>query len=355
MPIPDPQNEEKTETNDRYKAGPNGSNGSQFPPFVDGPSIKRENIVLPQPIIEGLLSLTEKGELAGGSKSFKTWTLIDQGLSIANGAPWWGAETNKNHVVYLNLELSQPHFEMRLVEVAEARKISIPSTFHVIHLRGYKLHQIGNWASFLQYLNQELHRFPTPHMIADPIYKMLGGKSENSAGDINLMMDQLEDLVQQTQGSNFFGHHYTKGNQSEKEAIDRGSGSGVFQRDPDSLLTMTKHEKDHCYSAGAILRNHPPLKDFVLEWHYPIFTPRGDLDPGDLKKPRGRGPKYSVEQLVEILGDRYMKTSAFEKRARAEIGMTPSTFFVLLKKAEREGFIFKSVESEEWQKTFQSK
>jgi hypothetical protein len=212
------------------------------------------------------------------------------GLSVSNGAAWWGRQTFQTHVVYLNMELSKPYFEQRLVEVAETRNLSIPHTFHVIHLRGAKLHELMRWEAFLKYLESLLDRFPQPLVISDPIYKMLGGRSENSAGDINVMMDQLEDLIQRTQGANAFGHHFTKGNQSDKDAIDRASGSGVFQRDPDTLLAMTKHETDNCFTVESILRNHCPLADFVLEWHYPLFVPRRDLDPQDLKKPRGREP-----------------------------------------------------------------
>jgi hypothetical protein len=322
---------------------------SEFPPIHDGDTIKRENIVLPRQILSGLLSLTEKLELAGGSKSFKTWSLIDMGLSVAAGYAFWGHVTFQTHVVYLNMELSKPFFEARLCEVAEARQIAIPSIFHVIHLRGEKLHDPLRWGRFIGYLETMLHRIPSPLLITDPIYKILGGRSENSAGDINVIMDQLEDLVQRTKGANAFGHHFTKGNQANKESIDRASGSGVFQRDPDTLLSMTKHENENCYTVESIVRNHPPVEDFVLEWHYPLFVRRGDLDPQDLKKPKSREPKYTVDQLVDVLGNRSLKTNAFEKRARQETGMTASTFFALLKKASSTNKLTKSSTSEEWE------
>jgi hypothetical protein len=68
-----------------------------------------------------------------------------------------------------------------------------------------------------------------------------------------------------------------------------------------------------------------------------------------LKKPRGREPRYKPEDLVGILGNRFMVTNAFEKRARQEIGVTRSTFFVLLKKCEKAGLISKSTTTEEWE------
>lgn len=322
---------------------------SEFPPIIDGDSINGKIIQLPPQIIAGVVSLTEKLELAGGSKSFKTWSLIDMGLSVSSEIPWWGHQTFKHHVVYLNLELSGPFFEFRLQEVAKARQVDIPAEFHIIHLRGHKLSKPDRWKAFLKYLEGLLHRFPNPLLISDPIYKMLGGKNENSAGDINEMMDQLEDLVQLTQGANAFGHHFTKGNQSDKDAIDRASGSGVFQRDPDTLLTMTKHEHDECYSTNYIVRNHLPISDRVMEWHYPLFVPRTDLDPKDLK-PRGAPSKYTVNQLVDVLGTRSMLTKAFQMRASNEIGMTRSTFYLLLKKADISKLLVKNPITEEWSK-----
>ena len=320
---------------------------SEFPAVIDGDIINGKVVKLPPEIISGVISLSEKLELAGGSKSFKTWSLIDMGLSVASEIPWWGHRTFKHHVVYLNLELSAPFFEHRIQQVAKARNIIIPSTFHFIHLRGCKLSNSVKWEAFLKYLEGLLYRFPNPLLISDPIYKMLGGKNENSAGDINAMMDQLEDLVQRTQGANAFGHHFTKGNQADKEAIDRASGSGVFQRDPDTLVTMTKHEHDECYSTNYIVRNHEPITDRVMEWNYPLFVPRTDLDPHDLK-PRGAPSKYTVDQLVNVLGPRSMPTKAFQVRARNEIGITPSTFYVLLKKAEKTKALVKNPISEEW-------
>jgi Asp-tRNA(Asn)/Glu-tRNA(Gln) amidotransferase A subunit family amidase len=41
--------------------------------------------------------------------------------------------------------------------------------------------------------------------------------------------------------------------------MDRISGSGVFARDPDSVLIMTKHEQEDTYTVEATLRNLKPI------------------------------------------------------------------------------------------------
>lgn len=274
---------------------------------------------------------------------------MNLGLSVANGTPWWGFQTYQNHVVYLNLELPKPYFEKRLFEIADASKLIVPKFFHVIHLRGARLHVAARWEAFLKYLKTLLPRCPNPFLIADPIYKILGGRSENSAGDINSMMDQLEDLVQCTEGSNAFGHHQTKGNQSDKDAIDRSAGSNVFQRDPDTLLMMVKHQIDKAFTVTTYVRNHDPVSEFVVGWDFPLFTRRRELDPEDLKKSAGRTPKYSIDDLLKVLGSQSLKTNDFEKLVRREIGMTASTFFELLKKAHQTNRIHKNFVSQEWE------
>ena len=63
------------------------------------------------------------------------------------------------------------------------------------------------------------------------------------------MLNEIEALAVETGAAVAFGAHYSKGNQAGKEVIDRIGGSGVFARDPDSILNFTRHEEErllHC-------------------------------------------------------------------------------------------------------------
>ena len=44
------------------------------------------------------------------------------------------------------------------------------------------------------------------------------------------------------------------------------SGSGVFARDPDSLVVFTKHEEEGAFAGEMIVRNLPPVAPFVVRW-----------------------------------------------------------------------------------------
>ena len=99
----------------------------------------------------------------------------------------------------------------------------------------------------------------------------------------------IERLEERTGAAVLYAHHFTKGNAANKKAIDRMSGSGVFARDADTIITLTEHVEDGCYVLETTLRNFPPQPPFVIQWEFPIFVERPDLDPADLKLGNGRG------------------------------------------------------------------
>ena len=59
--------------------------------------------------------------LGGTSKSNKSWSLLDMGLSVATGQPWWGQRTTKGKVLYANFELHPWAAHFRLNAIAAAR------------------------------------------------------------------------------------------------------------------------------------------------------------------------------------------------------------------------------------------
>jgi hypothetical protein len=127
--------------------------------------------------------------------------------------------------------------------------------------------------------------------------------------------------------------------------MDRIGGSGVFARDPDTILTMTRHEKDGAFSVEPILRNHAPVKPFVIDWHFPLMKRDDDLDPSKLRQANaGRKPKYGVQDLVDQLAKskcgkqlgRIKTTTTFQKLVCEQTGMARSKFYELLKEGENQ-------------------
>ena len=159
-------------------------------------------------------------------------------------------------------------------------------------------------------------------IILDPCYKLLLGRDENKAGDIASLMDEFEVVAVENRRGSGFGAHYSKGNQAQKESIDRIGGSGVFARDPDSILNFTHHEQPDCFAVEMTLRNHPPQDPFVVKWEFPLFR-RFDSRPGQSQNARTPetepGERANGLNRQAALGDRNRQVSEqTEPRFRAE-------------------------------------
>jgi hypothetical protein len=186
-------------------------------------------------------------------------------------------------------------------------------------------------------------------VIVDPTYKMLGTADENSATDITGLLNSVENLAVTTGAAVVLAGHFAKGNPSAKETIDRVSGSGVFARDPDSLVTFTKHEEEGAFTVDLTLRNLPPVEPFVVRWEWPLFRCDEKLDPTRLKQAGGRPAKHTTETLLALLGRERLTTTEWKERAQGEKGISKSRFYELLSELEMAGKVLKSRTDRKWE------
>jgi hypothetical protein len=296
----------------------------------------------PPQIIEGVLYRGGKFSLAGGAKAFKTWGLSDQGFSVSNGLPWWDIPTHQTPVLYLDFELMRFDFQDRMSKIRAAKGQGDFKHIQRIGLRGKKLSGV-----LWDRLANIVKRDGIGYVILDPVYKLFAGKDENSAGDVSSVLYDFENLTQQTGAGIGYGLHFSKGNQASKERGERGSGSGVFIRDPDAALEMIKHTAgDDVLTVESTLRSFVQMPPFVVHWTFPLFKrDETGLDPADLKAPKtpgGRPTEYSVDQLVEALESKEMRPEELRRAVHNETGMSERQFYSLLAIAKKTGRIHKS-------------
>jgi hypothetical protein len=309
--------------------------------------IADEQIRMPREIISGVLHQGSKLILGGSSKSYKTWTLLDLAVSVAAGAPWLGFETLPSKVLYLNFEIATPFFRRRIADVSEAKKVTLNGSLDLWNLRGHA----ADYRFLLPKIRTRIVDEGHALLILDPTYKLLGAADENSARDIAALLNAIEALTVSSGAAIAMASHFAKGNASAKETIDRISGSGVFARDPDSLLIFTKHEEEGAFAVETVLRNLPPLPPFVVRWNCPLFERAGELNPEKLKQqPGGRPRKHTPESLLEVLGARRLTTTEWRKRASDTKGIAKTSFFDLLEDLQKAGRILKSTIDEKWEK-----
>jgi hypothetical protein len=252
-----------------------------------------KEIILPADVIKGVAHLGGKIVLGGGAKSFKTWQQLDVCVSVASGSEWLGFPTRRGRVLYLNFELPAAFCWKRIQDICRKKGVRPAADHvHVWNLRGYATDidtLMPVMLARIQEIEQKEIRYAL--IVLDPIYKVLGRmREENAAGDIATLLNELERLAVQSGAAVLFGAHYSKGNQAAKESIDRISGSGVFGRDPDTILNFTKHEQEDAYVVETILRNHPPIEPFTVRWQFPLMVLAPELDPTLFKEPGKRGP-----------------------------------------------------------------
>ncbi|MCE0484549.1 MAG: helicase RepA family protein [Methylacidiphilales bacterium] len=288
-------------------------------------------LVEPPILVAGLLHKGSTLLLGASSKSFKSWSLIDLALSVASGREWWNLSCTKGRVLYADFELTPFFWRKRAMEIAEARNLTLDN-IRVMNCRGYEA------CAALLAIEREAQSQPFDLILLDPLYSFLAGRDENSAGDVGLILRRLAMLAESTGAALAISHHFSKGNQSAKEAIDRFSGSGVFARFPDALLTMTRHEEDGAFVVDATVRNFAPINPFVLRWQHPLMARDGSLNPADIKKPPGSfQTKYTLEQVLSVMGSKVMTAKEVELACRDTHKMGDSTVKRLLKKGKEDG------------------
>jgi len=276
----------------------------------------------PPQIIEGVLHQGCKMILGGTSKSNKSWCLLDLALSVASGQPWWGRRCAKAPVVYINFELHVWAVSQRINALCAARPecTGMGKSLHVWNLRGHN----ADLTLLRPKLEEQLLRHEFGLIILDPAYKLLGNRDENANGDIAGLMNELEGLAQRTGAGLVVAHHFAKGDSTSKSAIDRMSGAGAWARDPDSILIMTPHEEEACYTVTSILRNLPMVPEFVLAWDYPLMKLAKGLDPDQLRRQGGRQKACTDREFFEAVfaGSSAMAHKRVCEKARSVLEMS---------------------------------
>lgn len=207
-----------------------------LPPIL---TLTKELLENPPPLapelIEGVLRQGHKMLISGASKAGKSFLLIQLAIALAKGSEWLGFKCKKSRVLYVNLEIDKASFFNRFAVVLKrlGLKTSKEDYLYTWNLRGK--------AKPLDKLLPTLIRRVKSHnfdaVIIDPIYKVITG-DENKATDMARFTNLFDKLCMETGAAAIYAHHHSKGDQGYKKAMDRASGSGVFARDPDSLLDI---------------------------------------------------------------------------------------------------------------------
>jgi RecA-family ATPase len=236
-------------------------------------------IARPKEIIKGILHQGCKLVLGGPSKARKTWIFMDLAISIANGVPWMDfLECGQGRVLYINFELIEFSAQERwkwILEQKQALDLSKELRTDGIdtwNLRGYAASVETMVGRIVRRVNARQYDL----VMIDPIYKVLGDRDENAAGQMTEFLNHVEQISKQTGAATGIAAHFPKGNMASRNSMDRIAGSGVFARDPDAILTMTEAEMkvdtdDTEVMKRAVMEQQAGIARFVMDFNLRNF------------------------------------------------------------------------------------
>jgi len=302
----------------------------------------------PKQLIHNLLYKGDEMCLGSGSKCYKTFTLLDLGLSIATGSPWLGMDTTHGKVLFVNFELKPFTIQKRIRAILEARHLTNNTiTFDLMNRKG----KLSGYGYFIPKLVERIKAHSYDCIILDPIYKLYEDTDENSNSDIIELLNRVESVAVESGAAIVFASHFSKGNQSGKEAIDRVGGAGSFGRHVDVMVTFTKHAEEDSYTVEGEQRDFKRIDPFVVTFAYPVMWRNTCLHPGNLKTAVMKTPTFTTDMLTRELVQESLTPGELRTRVMTNTGMKDATFFRLWREVKTMEGVSKVDKDNKWSYT----
>ena len=231
-------------------------------------------------LIDGILRQGDKLLVSGPSKAGKSFAMLELAAAIAEGKDWMGIKCAQGRVLYVNLELHDASCKHRIIDVYKALGWQ-PTALHNLDTWGLRGKAIP-----MDRLTPRLIRRAKDRnymaIIIDPIYKVITG-DENSADQMAAFCNNFDKVCTALSASVIYCHHFSKSASevsNSSSAMNKASGSGVFARDPDAMLSFTQakvknqpvEDKRTAWIVEGALREFEPLEPVKVWFDYPIHT-----------------------------------------------------------------------------------
>ena len=251
---------------------------------------------LREPIIDGWIRRGETANVIAAPKVGKSWLAYCIALSVATGAPIFGAfGTKRGRVLLIDNELFPETITQRIKTVAEAMELrpeDYADNLEVLSLRG-RLIDLHGIDSLLR--NVEAGTYDL--VILDALYRAIPeGASENDNAQVALLFNLIDSMARRMDCAWLNVHHSSKGNQGEKSVTDVGSGAGSQARAADAHIVLRQHEEDNAVTLDAVVRSFPPVEPLALRWCFPLWLPADDLDAGKLAGRLNRNEQLTAKR-----------------------------------------------------------
>jgi RecA-family ATPase len=303
-----------------------------LPAIESGWDFYKRPIEKPIEVIHGVLRKGCKMILGGPSKSRKSWIMEDLMLAFSIGGKWMGLQCGQGKVLYVNLELQDYDFKERLLDMVDA-KFTDPVLAKKALQEGFDVWNLAGRSSEIEVLVdrvvRRIQKKSYDMIIVDPIYKTLGKREENAAGDMNDFLSHIERLAEATGAAVVIAHHFPKGNPRIKDPMDRMSGSGVFVRSPDAIVIVSpepvKGSNVERFSVHFGLRAFKPMPHFFIKWEYPLMVRDEAIY---AKEPAAsRVKEHDPKDMLGLLESDGDTATRWALSCRDKMGISEKTFY----------------------------
>jgi hypothetical protein len=253
-------------------------------------------------VIDKLLRRGEVANVISSTKAHKSWAILALALAVVTGGKWLDTfQAACGRVLIVDNELHRPTFSYRSRRVAEALGIDrheLEGRLRIVNLRG-QARDVNQLRAALK-----AHYRPGDFTMAvlDAMYKAVpAGVSENENSGMSHVYDTLDGIAADLDAAVVAIHHSSKGDQSQKNVTDVGSGAGSVSRSADTRLIVRQHEEPDCVVLEGVMRSFAPIRPLPLRWAFPLWVPADDLDPEKLKRPPTLQSRQKEESEAKCL------------------------------------------------------
>lgn len=289
-----------------------------------------EMYAFPQPayLVMKVLLTIGLSLLFGMSGTGKTFATLNIALSVAHGISWMERRVKKGIVWYINTEGNTTFGRRIQAWYMEHPDLSPTSNFRVIP---WSLDLRENFSDLLDTIAVLKEENEKPSLIIFDNFSMCGaGINQNLQEEVSPVLRTLNDLAQEQECHVMVIHHTNK--------EDDINGTMAFRNHVDTMIQLKKEDKADKHSPILFCcqksRDDEPFSDIKTEMKQITLY----VDPDTLEEItsnvvipseapiKAEGLKDTTQNVLDILGDRELIHSDWQKECTETLRISPSTF-----------------------------
>ncbi|WP_251198053.1 AAA family ATPase [Anaerotardibacter muris] len=252
-----------------------GSKNPELPMSLETVSATRDKSKIPErppALIEGIVRERGKFLIDGPAKGWKSFLAIQLAISIATGKEWLGFPCKQGKVLYVNLEIDDNQFRMRVADIATAMDVDndlLESNLDIM-LRTAEPFDAAELATSLI---SKFRQDKISLVLIDPMYFLVNG-SENETHVIKEFCEQVDRICKVLGCAVGVVHHHSKGSQTQKDVTERSCGSSVLGRYFDAIMDVSWLKPDeNAMRMEFALRDYPEQRPVNYRFEHPLCIP----------------------------------------------------------------------------------